>query len=102
MMEERTYLYERVRKLKLEDAVKKANGGRNYTLASNKLLKEVVASADNVKNPVLETPEADQVQKTDTTAEYDMYTLLRLVEVLKRKHVLLNSEVRYIETGVEE
>ena len=78
---DRKELYKRIKSNNLEEKIKK-EFGRNFTQVSSKDLEKVVVAAEAAKVHKPVKPNCDMTKK--------------LVEVLKKKRILLNSEVDYI------
>ena len=78
---DRKELYERIKSNNLEEKIKK-EFGRNFTQVSSKDLEKVVVAA-----------EAAKVRKP---VKHNCDTTKKLVEILQKKRILLNSEVDYI------
>ena len=79
-MTNRQTLYAKINKFNLQENVKKLSG-KNYTRTSNDILITVISNYENnkkVKSPIIKC-------KCD-----------KLIEVLKKKHILLDSEIDYI------
>lgn len=84
----RKKLYAKVKELNLQEKIKKMYGD-NYTRVGNvelaRVIAEHTASKAESKPKVVSKTASDKVCKCD-----------KLVEVLKKKHILLDSEVSYI------
>nr|DAG89179.1 MAG TPA: hypothetical protein [Crassvirales sp.] len=80
----RKEIYAKVKELNLQEEIKKKYGD-NYTRVSNTELEAIIAN---------------HIAKTSTPGRVNScgrdYKLDRLIEVLKKKHILLYSEVAYI------
>lgn len=74
-------IYEKVKELKLQDKVKELYGD-NYTRISNEELLAVINAV----------PQEDKVMFDYS----DNHNLDKLIEILKKKHILLDSEIDYI------
>lgn len=82
---DRKVLYSKIRKYKLEDEIKKVYG-KNFTQVKSDELEVLISRHESQE--VVPTKK----EKTECT---DCITK-RLVEVLQKKRILLNSEVDYI------
>lgn len=80
----RKEIYAKVKELNLQEEIKKKYGD-NYTRVSNTELEAIIAN---------------HIAKTSTPRRVNScgrdYKLDKLIEVLKKKHILLYSEVAYI------
>lgn len=81
----RKEIFAKVRELNLQEEIEKKYGD-NYTRVSNTKLEAIIAN-HTVKAPTTERVEGDCSKgcKCD-----------KLIEILKKKHILLDSEVSYI------
>lgn len=84
----RKELYAKVKELNLQEKIKKVYGD-NYTRVGNvelaNIIAEYIAPKAKPKSGVVEMVAISESSKCD-----------KLVEVLKKKHILLDSEVSYI------
>lgn len=81
----RKELYEKVKELNLQEEIKKKYGN-NYTRVSNSELEATITKY------TIKTPTTKGVKNSrDKECRCD-----KLIEVLKKKHILLDSEVAYI------
>ena len=78
----RKELYRKIKELNLQDEVKKVYGD-NYTRVGNIELAHVIQSAQLASNI------AKNITKNNCKCD-------KLIEVLKKKHILLDSEIMYI------
>lgn len=79
----RKELYAKVKELNLQDEIKQKYGD-NYTRVNNTELEAIIAKYTT-------KPIAEAAKDSCEGYKYD-----KLIEVLKKKHILLNSEVAYI------
>lgn len=84
----RKELYAKVKKLNLQEKIKRKYGD-NYTRISNVDLASVIAKCTA---PKVES----ELKVTSKVASGKGCKCDKLVEILKRKHILLDSEVSYI------
>ena len=91
----RKELYAKVKELNLQEKIKE-QFGENYTRVSNAELAFIIANYKKVEKPKSETKVSiSTVAKKSTTAT-ESCKCDKLIEVLKKKHILLNSEIDYI------
>lgn len=83
-MKSRKELYAAVKKYNLQDKIKKAEG-KNFTLCSNSVLFSHI-----------DAYEAINIRPKGKVGVRKVPKLDRLIEVLDRKHILLKSEIEYI------
>ena len=79
----RKELYAKVKELNLQDEIKQKYGD-NYTRVNNTELEAIIAKYTT-------KPIAKEAKDSCKSCKCD-----KLIEVLKKKHILLNSEVAYI------
>lgn len=91
----RKELYEEVKKQHLEEVIKEVCG-KNYTLVSNKKLEEIVLLEPS--KPIKNGKKACGKPKSPDTGKPAPSMCEKLIEVLKKKHILLDSEIRYIKS----
>ena len=91
----RKELYAKVKELNLQEEIKKKYG-ENYTRVSNAELAFIIASYKKVEKPKSETKVSISTVAKESTAATESCKCDKLIEVLKKKHILLNSEVDYI------
>lgn len=83
---DRKLLYQKVKNNNLEEKIKK-EFGRNFTQVSSKDLEKIVC-AEEYKN-LYKSVKVECNNKPNNVVE-------KLIEVLQKKRILLNSEVEYI------
>lgn len=91
----RKELYAKVKELNLQEEIKKKYG-ENYTRVSNAALACIIANYKKVEKPKSETKVNISTVAKESTAATEGSKCDKLIEVLKKKHILLNSEVDYI------
>lgn len=97
----RKELYQKITELNLQEEVKKACG-RNFTQAPNSVLIEIVGKAE-VKSKVPKKPEVSEAPAENPKCECqdkkqssDETKLDKLIKVLTKKRILLDSEIEFI------
>lgn len=83
---DRKELYAKIKEYQLEEVVKSATG-RNYTQVSNAALNKFITDYKDAHSGKSDT---ENTHSSGSSA-FD-----KLVELLKKKHILLKSEVSYI------
>ena len=91
----RKELYAKVKELNLQEEIKKKYG-ENYTRVSNAALAFIIANYKKVEKPKSETKVSISKVAKESTVATKSCKCDKLIEVLKKKHILLNSEVDYI------
>ena len=91
----RKELYAKVKELNLQEKIKD-QFGENYTRVSNAELAFIIANYNKVENPKSETKVSISKVAKESTVATESSKCDKLIEVLKKKHILLNSEVDYI------
>ena len=91
----RKELYAKVKELNLQEEIKK-KFGENYTRVSNAELAFIIASYKKVEKPKNETKVSISTVAKEPTIATKSCKWDKLIEVLKKKHILLDSEVDYI------
>ena len=91
----RKELYAKVKELNLQEEIKKKYG-ENYTRVSNAALVCIIAKYEKVEKPKSETKVSISTVAKKSTVATESSKCDKLIEVLKKKHILLNSEVDYI------
>ena len=91
----RKELYAKVKELNLQEKMKE-KFGENYTRVSNAELAFIIASYNKVEKPKSETKVSTSIVAKESTIATKSCKCDKLIEVLKKKHILLNSEVDYI------
>ena len=91
----RKELYAKVKELNLQEKIKKQFGD-NYTRVSNVELAFIIANYKKVEKPKNETKESISTVAKESTVATESSKCDKLIEVLKKKHILLNSEIDYI------
>ena len=91
----RKELYAKVKELNLQEKIKE-QFGENYTRVSNAELAFIIANYNKVEKPNSETKVSISKVAKESTVATESSKCDKLIEVLKKKHILLNSEVDYI------
>ena len=91
----RKELYAKVKELNLQEKIKE-QFGENYTRVSNAELALIIASYKKVEKPKSETKVSISTVAKKSTVATKSCKCDKLIEVLKKKHILLNSEIDYI------
>ena len=91
----RKELYAKVKELNLQEKIKE-QFGENYTRVSNAELAFIIANYKKVEKPKSETKVSISTVAKKSTVNTESSKCDKLIEVLKKKHILLNSEVDYI------
>ena len=91
----RKELYAKVKELNLQGKIKEQFGD-NYTRVSNAELAFIIANYNKVEKPNSETKVSISKVAEESTVATESSKCDKLIEVLKKKHILLNSEVDYI------
>lgn len=91
----RKELYAKVKELNLQEKIKE-QFGENYTRVSNAELALIIANYKKVEKPKNETKVSISTVAKKSTVATESDKCDKLIEVLKKKHILLNSEVDYI------
>ena len=91
----RKELYAKVKELNLQEKIKE-QFGENYTRVSNAELAFIIANYNKVEKPKSETKVSTSIVAKESTVATESGKCDKLIEVLKKKHILLNSEVDYI------
>lgn len=91
----RKELYAKVKELNLQEKIKE-QFGENYTRVSNAELAFIIANYNKVEKPKSETKVSISKVAKEPTVATKSCKCDKLIEVLKKKHILLNSEVDYI------
>lgn len=91
----RKELYAKVKELNLQEKIKE-QFGENYTRVSNAELALIIANYKKVEKPKNETKVSISTVAKESTATTESGKCDKLIEVLKKKHILLNSEIDYI------
>ena len=84
----RKEIYAQIKKYNLQDEIKKICGD-NYTRVSSFALNDIITK-------YLSYQKKECVQKQEVIKIPTQEAFNKLVEVLKKKHILLDSEVNYI------
>lgn len=98
----RKELYNKITELNLQEEVKKVCG-RNYTQAPNSVLESIILLEQELRKEESKTPKESEVTAKSLKCECqgkkqssDETKLDKLIKVLAKKRVLLNSEVEFI------
>ena len=91
----RKELYAKVKELNLQEKIKE-QFGENYTRVSNAELALIIDSYNKVEKPKSETKVSISKVAKESTIATKSCKCDKLIEVLKKKHILLNSEIDYI------
>ena len=91
----RKELYAKVKELNLQEKIKE-QFGENYTRVSNAELALIIANYKKVEKPKNKTKVSISTVAKESTVATESSKCDKLIEVLKKKHILLNSEVDYI------
>ena len=91
----RKELYAKVKELNLQEKIKE-QFGENYTRVSNAELAFIIANYNKIEKPKSETKVSISKVAKESTVATESCKCDKLIEVLKKKHILLNSEVDYI------
>lgn len=91
----RKELYAKVKELNLQEKIKE-QFGENYTRVSNEELALIIANYKKVEKPKNETKVSISTVAKESTVATESSKCDKLIEVLKKKHILLNSEIDYI------
>ena len=91
----RKELYAKVKELNLQEKIKE-QFGENYTRVSNAELAFIIANYNKVEKSKSETEVSTSIVAKESTVATESSKCDKLIEVLKKKHILLNSEVDYI------
>lgn len=91
----RKELYAKVKELNLQEKIKE-QFGENYTRVSNAELAFIIASYKKVEKPKSETKVSISTVTKESTVATKSCKCDKLIEVLKKKHILLDSEIDYI------
>ena len=91
----RKELYVKVKELNLQEKIKE-QFGENYTRVSNAALICIIAKYEKVEKPKNETKVSISTVAKESTVVTESSKCDKLIEVLKKKHILLNSEIDYI------
>ena len=91
----RKELYAKVKELNLQEKIKE-QFGENYTRVSNAELAFIIANYNKVEKPKSETKVSISTVAKKSTVVTESSKCDKLIEVLKKKHILLNSEIDYI------
>ena len=91
----RKELYAKVKELNLQEKIKE-QFGENYTRVSNAELALIIANYKKVEKPKNETKVSISKVAKESTEATKSCKCDKLIEVLKKKHILLNSEIDYI------
>lgn len=91
----RKELYAKVKELNLQEKIKE-QFGENYTRVSNAALVCIIANYNKVEKPKSETKASISTVAKESTVVTERGKCDKLIEVLKKKHILLNSEIDYI------
>ena len=91
----RKELYAKVKELNLQEKIKK-QFGENYTRVSNAELAFIIANYNKVEKSKNETKVSISTVAKKSTVVTESSKCDKLIEVLKKKHILLNSEIDYI------
>lgn len=91
----RKELYAKVKELNLQEKIKE-QFGENYTRVSNATLAFIIANYNKVEKPKSETKASISTVAKESTVVTESSKCDKLIEVLKKKHILLNSEIDYI------
>ena len=91
----RKELYAKVKELNLQEKIKEQLG-ENYTRVSNAELAFIIANYKKVEKPKSETKVSISTVAKKSTVATESSKCDKLIEVLKKKHILLNSEIDYI------
>lgn len=90
----RKELYRKIKELNLQDEVKKVYGD-NYTRVGNIELAHIIQSAQLASNIAKNITKKDKV-KDQNLELINNCKCDKLIKVLKKKHILLDSEIMYI------
>ena len=90
----RKELYRKIKELNLQDEVKKVYGD-NYTRVGNIELAYIIQSAQLASNIAKNITKKDRV-KDQNLELINNCKRDKLIKVLKKKHILLDSEIMYI------
>ena len=88
----RKELYAKVKELNLQERIKE-QFGENYTRVSNAELAFIIANYNKVEKPKSETEVSISTVAKESTIATKSCKCDKLIEVLKKKHILLNSEL---------
>lgn len=91
----RKELYAKVKELNLQEKIKE-QFGENYTRVSNAELALIITNYKKVEKPKNETKVSISTVAKKSTVVTESSKCDKLIEVLKKKHILLNSEIDYI------
>ena len=91
----RKELYAKVKELNLQEKIKE-QFGENYTRVSNAELAFIIASYKKVEKPKSEIEVSISKVAKESTVVTESDKCDKLIEVLKKKHILLDSELDYI------
>lgn len=98
----RKELYNKITELNLQEEVKKVCG-RNYTQAPNSVLESIILLEQELRKEESKTSKESEVTAKSLKCECqskkqssDETQLDKLIKVLTKKRVLLNSEVEFI------
>lgn len=91
----RKELYAKVKELNLQEKIKE-QFGENYTRVSNAELALIITNYKKVEKPKNETKASISTVAKKSTVATESGKCDKLIEVLKKKHILLNSEIDYI------
>lgn len=91
----RKELYAKVKELNLQEKIKE-QFGENYTRVSNVELALIITNYKKVEKPKSETKVSISKVAKESTVATKSCKCDKLIEVLKKKHILLNSEIDYI------
>ena len=91
----RKELYAKVKELNLQEKIKE-QFGENYTRVGNAELAFIIANYNKVEKPKSETKVSTSTVAKESTIATKSCKCDKLIEVLKKKHILLNSDVDYI------
>ena len=90
----RKEIYEKIKSLNLQKEVEKVYGD-NYTRVSTKNLENLVLKHE-VKTAVKTIVKSKKKVNIEKPATNKDYKCDKLIEILKKKHILLDSEVKYL------
>lgn len=91
----RKELYAKVKELNLQEKIKE-QVGENYTRVDNVKLAYIIAKYEKVEKPKSETKVSIPTVAKKSTVATESGKCDKLIEVLKKKHILLDSEIDYI------
>ena len=91
----RKELYAKVKELNLQEKIKE-QFGENYTRVNSVKLAYIITKSEKVEKPKSETKVSIPTVVAKSTEAEESCKFDRLIKVLKKKHILLDSEIDYI------